>query len=670
MIKELKEKFVNNEYVHYVEKYTIVSDYYSKDNDLLESPTDAYTQNIKIAYDVVSISNADKSETSMLETTVGTTKYSVIKTTTNVDDISSIVEELVTSKLTRVNIFVDSQSNEIVISDRLVLKLFNYFNIVNIDLGDFEEPKLILPDGDFKLYGFNISGGTILFPDSFIMSVTSKLEISSANVKCEVSDKPTIQVVGKTVYLDQLSFTQPVKLITGIPYQESSEEFGETEIHLSQLNFNLNGFDESNDVSDDPLITVESNNYTEVINVSLNGGSFAKFIKFSGVKSVVVNDFKRMSKSINAYSIGLDSVRSFRMVGAKALGEMVSETDANLLLFDTTKTTILDTVGLSDITLYNCGLASLNSLTIKEFTIMKCSFEGNSFITTSNNSIGKIIINNSRLDIDKESLFEGETVEFVDTIIISEKENLTIHGKDSLIISNNRITCGNKDLTIKLENSCNVVIKNSDILAKDFTVCKAEEDPALFSQIVELASIKRLKFSNTNLKLGGEFNVSGIDNQTYDGIKFTNASMINISDASLLFAQMFALDVDKIIPMKFRSNKFKSGYFVTESSPARIPIDFDDCTGDLYFIVKDINTENRSSCDIDIYSINSKLGVNIGSDSFAVRAKIKSSNSLGSCFFGGNNVTVVPEIQSADLKLFERVDTPTKKYKFVCYGNV
>lgn len=670
MIKEFKEKFINNEFVHYVEKYIIVSDYYSKENDLLESSIDAYTQNIKIAYDIMMVSNSDKSETSMLSTPIDITKHSKIETTNNADDISTIVEKLINSKHTQVNISVDSQSTKIILYDKMILKLFNYFNIVNINLGNFEEPTIILPDGDFKLFGFKISGGTILFPNNFNISVTSNLEISSANIKCEITNNPSIQVVGKTVYLDQLSFTQPVKIITGVPYQDNSDEFAKTEIYLNRLNFNLNGFDESKDVSNDPLITVGSNNYTEVTDVSLNGGSFAKFIKFSGVKSVVVNNFKRVSKSINAYSIGLDSVRSLRVVEARVLGEIIQTKNANLLSFDTTKTTILDTIELNSVTLINCGLASLDSLNIKLFTVMNCLFEGNTFLTTLNNNIGKIVISNSRLDIDKGSVFEGGTIEFIDSVIISEKEDLMLHGKDSLVISNNKITCGNNNLTIKLENSCNTVIKNSDILSKNFVVRKVEDDPSLFSQIVELASVKRIKFLNTNLKLGGEFNISGVDNQIYDGIKFTNASAINISDASLMTVQLFALDVDKIIPIKFKSDKFKNGYFISNSSPTRIPIDFDDCDGDLYFIVKDMNTENRSSCDINILSVNSKIGVNIGSDNFSVRAKVKSSNSLGSCFFGGNNVIVVPEIQSDDSNAFERVSAFTKKYKCVCYGNV
>lgn len=668
MIEEFKEIFVNNEYMHFVEQYIIVSDYYSKDGDLLETSTDASIQNINLSYDIIMVSHTDKSEISMLETQPKTTKYSKVVTTKYVDEVSSIIENMISSKLTNINIKVDSQSSDIVLSDRLLLKLFNYFNYVNIDNGKFESSKIILPDGDFSLNGFNISGGTMIFPDKFIMHTKDTLKISSASVKCEVSSNPTIQVVGKYVYLDQLNFTQPVKIITGIPYQDNSDEFADTKINLSKLYFDLNGFDD-NSVSKDPLITVESNNYTDITDINLIGGSYKNFIKLSGVKDVVVTGISRLSKTINAYSIGLDSVRSIGVSDVIIRGDLVSENKANFIEFDTTTTTILDTVDLRNINLLNCGLASLDSLRIKSFTVNKCSFEGKRFLSTSNNFVNKVSINNSRLDIGEESLFEGESISFTNSILISEKSNVTIYGKDNIKISGSKITCENNDLTFKLEGGCNTSIRGSDILAKDFVICKTEQDPSPFVQLMEIAAIKKLKIADTNLKLGGKFDISGVDNQKYDGLKFTNATSIAISDATSLYAQLIALDVDKIIPIKFNSVKFRHAYIASESTPSKISLNLYDSSGELYFVVKDLNTENRNSCDIDVYSINSKIGLNIGSDSFNVRAKVKTSNSLGSCFFGGNNVTVVPELTSTDIESFKRVESPMKKFDAVCYGN-
>lgn len=668
MIKEFKERFVNNEYMHFIEQYTIVSDYYSKDGNLLETSTEANTQNISVSYDIIMVTHTDKSESSMLETQPSITKYSKVITTKHVDEISSIIENMISSKLTNINIEVDSQSSDIVLSDRLLLKLFNYFNYVNIDNGKFESSKIILPDGDFSLNGFSISGGTMMFPDKFIIHTKDTLEISSANIKCEVSSNPTIQVVGKYVYLDQLNFTQPVKIITGIPYQDNSDEFADTQINLSKLYFDLNGFDDDS-VSKDPLISVESNNHTDISDVNLIGGSYKNFIKFSGVKDVVITGINRLSKTINAYSIGLDSVRSIKVSDAIIRGDLVSENKVNFMEFDTTTTSILDTVDLRNLNLLNCGLASLDSLRIKSFIVHNCSFEGKQFLSTSNNFITKVSIVDSRLDISEESLFEGESIDFSNTILISEKSNVTIYGKNSINISNSKINCENNDLTFKLEGSCNTSIKNSDILAKDFVIGKTDQDPSPFVQLMDLAAIKKLKIANTNLKLGGKFDISGVDNQKYDGVKFTNAVSITVADATSLYAQLIALNVDKIIPIKFSSVKFKRVYIASESSPSKIPLDIYDSSGELYFIVKDLNTEKRNSCDIDVYSINSKIGLNIGSDSFTVRAKIKTSNSLGSCFFGGNNVTVIPELKSTDIDSFKRVEIPMKKFDAVCYGN-
>ena len=676
MIKELKEKFDrNNEYMHFSESYSVISDYYSEDGTLLENPTNAYIQKIRVIYDIISISNVDNSKrSSMLLTATDQTKFSKVLETVDVNDVSKLIEKVIKAKINKVDLQFHGPSDSIVVTSGLVLKMFNFFKEINIDIGNLEYNKIELPNGEFKVVSFSITGGTTILPQKFIMETKKSLNISDSTLICEEIDNPHIQLVGKNVYLNELSFTQPVKMVLGSPKQNNVDSFKETSIRLMNLNFNLEGFDgrdttTSNGVFETPIVAIESNANTEVFDSVMTGGDFRKFIRVSGVKDLFVSGLKRISKSINTYSLGLDSIRSTKISNVELYGEVLSKLEPNFIAFNSSSVTVTDTININKVYLHNCGLVSLDGLGFKEFLVYDCTFDGKTFITSKNNNVSKVSFRNANIILDSEFSIEGNSIEFIDSYIKSDKNDIKILSKENIKIFNSRIICDKNDILMKLEDNCSVFIKNSDIYAKNYIVDKTEKDDSPLVNIVESTSVKRVKIDTTNLKLSGKFSVVGADNQIYSDIRFSNVSEINISDTTLS-SKLFVLDVDKPVPINFSKIIFKNTVFASVTSPSRIPISILDSSGDLFLSIKDSYNDDRTNCVIDFNCVRSKLGCTFNSDLLSVKAKISSSECQGSCFFGGENVTVVPEIKSKDINDFERVSTFTKKHGVVNYGNV
>ena len=134
MLKEFKDKLINNDVYRVAEKYYIVSNYYSKNGDILNDANGAYTQTIKVIYDIVTIYNKDNSENSML--LEHKPESNEIIETQRVNDISSIVEQAIHTKLTALELLIVGPADSIELTDILLLKIFNFFNNVTIKLNE------------------------------------------------------------------------------------------------------------------------------------------------------------------------------------------------------------------------------------------------------------------------------------------------------------------------------------------------------------------------------------------------------------------------------------------------------------------------------------------------------------------------------------------------------
>ena len=534
------------------------------------------------------------------------------------------------------------------------------------------------PSEKFYIKGFSFKGASLIVSDRLTINAIDYINIQDVKLLSE-SANPYIELLSKSVSIDGFNsdILHQIKIIS--TFEKNSEDFSKTKIHLDRIDLNLGRFTEQfntpNGVFDNPLFTISSSYNLDINNVNMIGGDYLKLFKIDTVSNVNIINLYRSSKVVVGYTIGMKSVRSFSATQIYAIGEINHSKKSYVVFFDPTDCMTSDTYSIVDFSVKNVGLFNADGLKGSSISLISGTVDSKEFISTLNCDVFKISVKNVNLTLKDDTLIEGNAFDFTKVILKNDETpySLKIIGKDGISIYDSKIFIDSKDFEIGMNDNCYLTIKNTEIQAGNFTAHQTEEsDPTVEAMFVN-ESNRKVKLEYVSFSLNGKMFIGGgVHSANFEYSKILNASSIEFSNLSKFLSTNFALDLDyKNIPIVFDNCRFGNTDIVKYRATPDTDIRFVNCSGDMIFTFKDIENETATQFNLNATVVSSKIGLSVISDIFDAKLKVKSNDSLGSCFWGSSEkVMVVPDMVSSDRLDFEITDDYRKKYDKVCYGGV
>ena len=684
MLQYIRENLIDTQMSKYVDRFYIVSNYYSKYGERLSSPINAYKEKIEVIYDIASrTTNVDDPANPNYFSIYGFnfSSYDYYKSIMIGGDenesISRIVESYMEESCTEIEIHIKGEC-EVSIDQSVFIKAARLFNYISFAADNYGYVKFNMPDGKFYLKGFELSGLSAYMPERFTAISTDYINLSNVEFDTKTEGViPYIELSSKVTKIDGLTskFMNQIK-ISATP-QDDKIKFGETSISLNRVSFDMNNytdkFDTSNGVYDYPLISVSSCKTFSASDINLVGGDYLKLLKIDSIINSELFNINRSSNIIAGYTIGSKSVRSLSVTNINVVGTINSEKKNYVLFFDPTDGQASDTFSVVDFYIKNVSLFDADGLKGSSATFMNGTIDAREFISTLNCDIVKLSFKDITATLKDEVSFEGNNYDFTGVTLKFDTDAypVTIIAKDSIKFYDCRFYLDSKDFEIGMNDNCYLTIKNTDIQAGNLTIHQTEETDEAVGELFVSSSNRKVKVDLSNFKLSGKLYIGdGVYSTSFNSSKIIDASSIEFSGLENVTGSDFTLDLDyKNIPFKFKDCKFSNAEIAKYNATKDNDISFENCSGDIIYSFKDTENDNTSTFTLNVTSVSSKIGVSVVSDIFDAKLKFNSNKSLGSCFWGtSNNVNVVPDMVSTDISSFETISEYKKIFDKVCYG--
>lgn len=686
MLDSIRNSFVDTPEVQYIERFIILKDYYAERGMKLHSSDNAYKVSIRAIYDIASRlpGSAETGEKHTYVSVYGhefdKSEHSdfTIVSSENISNISNIILNKITDRLTELELTIEGET-DIELTDDIIKKSCAFNNIVKIDMGKYGHNKIHFPKTDINIKSFYLSGGNLIIPSDFRFDSDEDFHLSSVNLISEIEDvTPDIKLTAKHLTIDGMFSTFPVKMYLATPYQEKQEDFRTSSITLNRITFNLENYsdrnpNEANGMFKDPIITIGSNVYTTLTEIAMFGGDYRKFMKVDSSINFSATDVYRKSKSIFGYTFWLDSVRNSNFNTVCVNSRMVQKTNCYVITTNPEKTKLTDNITIHNADVRGVSLINCDGYKGNEVVIINCNVdECNEVVSTLNSEIMKLSIKKSILKLNNKLYLEGNNIDFSDsTIKFTDSGTVGIVGRDSIKLYSTNIFADTENCEFGLNDNCSLTIKNSEIQCRDLTIHQTEETDETVGALFVSDTSRQVKFERCIFSLYGDMFIGdGIYSARIDSTKFVNVSNVELKGLSKCTGDGLILECQyKSVPVKFDTIKFSNFVLQVYNATQESSLICNHCEGEMGVIFKDIFNEEVQNTTLNVSSSDSKLGMNIGSDTIDVKAKINSNGSAGSCFFGiSEQVTVVPDLVSKDISIFEFTPLMKKKYDKVMYG--
>ena len=678
-------ELISNNMIKITDRLLCYIDYYDENGVKMSSESGASEQRIKIIFDRCESERTESYDSEYSFGESDKTYYSSNEESGHyiTDKIYDFTGDVLTNYLIRKidlkfpKLKLDIIGNgKLKVNKEFFIKAMSNFSSISVDVGVGNDNVLHLPNGEYRIKNFSINGGTIYLPTLFDLRCSGS--ISFTNVKLYKRDNnATVTLIAKNIDLDSLTMFEDIRWNIDNTPTKDINVYRSSYINIKNIYLNLEKYNDkvfSKKEFNDPLFIITSSNNVSMYNVKIFEGINHKIFKFKGCNKLSLVDFYRKSKSINNYTIGIETTNEVDISGFTNICDHKSE--AYAIYYSPEESSFLKNFSINRFNVSNCGFVNLSGCILNSFKAFDGETTRSTFIESKNNNILELSISDCRLDFDGDFNLYGNTLDLRNLKMYHNNKSyygsFVFEATTGIKMSGCTILNDDRDIDFRIKDECFLDILSSDVSGNNLHIYR----PSLENEIAEAMeetfrkSKRKVKINGTTFSLFGDFKIdSEIEDTKISNSKIVNANGITISDTMLSFENVVMDSEHKPIPIEINSCKFGIFSLYTNEVPTSNSITVRNSSGNIEYSCNDI-TEEVDSSTLNLVLESCRLGFIANSKSVPIKIKLVSNGSKSSCVYGYKNVKVIPDISSMDRTIFTSVSefgiVPDK----VAYGNL